>query len=143
MKKTIQIAVISLSVLLTLNSCGVMFGGSRYEGTITVKDHPNADIFVNGEKIGKGETTGLYPRNKPLVVEVKEEGCENVTKTFDKTFRTGSLILSALSWGLIGIGVDLGTGASYKPDHINNKSIEKVSDKKYNFKIDYSNCKKK
>jgi hypothetical protein len=26
------------------NSCGVMFGGSRYEGTIVAKDHPNAQI---------------------------------------------------------------------------------------------------
>jgi hypothetical protein len=143
MKKRIAIAAISLSMLITLNSCGVMFGGSRYEGTITAKNHPNAEIIVNGEKAGKGSVTGLYPRNKPLVVEIKEEGCASKTQTFDKTFRAGNFILSAISWGLIGIGVDLGTGASYKPDHVNNKSIEKVSDKKFNFNVDYSDCKTK
>lgn len=142
MKKRITIVAISLSMLMTLNSCGVMFGGSKYEGTIIAKDHPNAEITINGEKKGNGSVTGLYLRNKPLVVEVKEEGCDSKTQTFDKTFRVGNFILTAISWGLIGIGVDLGTGASYKPDHVNNKSVEKVSDKKYNFNIDYSGCKK-
>jgi hypothetical protein len=29
--------------------------------------------------------------------------------------------------GIIGIGVDLGTGASYKPDHNGNINIDKLS----------------
>ena len=75
-------------------------------------------------------------------VEVKEDGCAPKTQTFDKTFRTGNFILSAISWGIIGIGVDLGTGASYKPAHNSNPNIQKLSDKNYNFSVDYSECKK-
>jgi hypothetical protein len=125
-----------------LNSCGVMFGGSRYEGTIVAKDHPNAQIYVDGQKMGNGQVTGLFPRNKALNVEMKEDGCDTKTQTFNNTFRTGNFILSVISWGLIGIGVDLGTGASYKPDHKSNPAIQKVSDKKYTFNVDYSDCNK-
>jgi hypothetical protein len=142
MKKRFSVLALSLSMLIFLNSCGVMFGGSRYQGTIVAKDHPNAQIYVDGQKMGSGQVTALFPRNKELVVEMKEDGCDTKTQTFNKAFRTGNFILSAISWGLIGIGVDLGTGASYKPDHRNNPAIEKVSTKKYTFNVDYSDCKK-
>lgn len=142
MKKKFTVIALSLSMLLFLNSCGVMFGGSRYEGTIVAKDHPNAQIYVDGQKMGNGQVTGLFPRNKALNVEMKEDGCDTKTQTFNNAFRTGNFILSVISWGLIGIGVDLGTGASYKPDHKNNPAIQKVSDKKYTFNVDYSDCNK-
>ncbi|WP_339919736.1 hypothetical protein [uncultured Flavobacterium sp.] len=142
MKKRFTVIALSLSMLLFLNSCGVMFGGSRYEGTIVAKDHPNAQIYVDGQKMGNGQVTGLFPRNKALNVEMKEDGCDTKTQTFNNAFRTGNFILSVISWGLIGIGVDLGTGASYKPDHKNNPAIQKVSDKKYTFNVDYSDCNK-
>lgn len=142
MKNRISIVLVSLSMLILLNSCGVMFGGSRYEGTIIAKEHPNADIYVNGQKVGKGQVTGLYARNKPLNVEIKEEGCDAKKQTFDNVFRTGNFILSVFTWGILGLGIDLGTGASYKPDHKNNPAVQKVSDKKYNFNVDYSDCKK-
>lgn len=119
-----------------------MFGGSRYDGSITVKDHPNTEIHVDGKKLGSGNARGLFPRSRTLVVEVKEEGCQPKTVTFDKTFRTGNFILSTLCWGIIGIGVDLGTGAAYKPAHNIDPSIVKLSDKSYTFTIDYSECKK-
>ena len=61
-------------------------------------------------------------------------------KNFDNTFRTGNFILSVLSWGVLGIGVDLGTGAAYKPDHRNDPSIEKLSDKTYRFTVEYPEC---
>jgi hypothetical protein len=119
-----------------------MFGGSKYNGTIKVKDHPNAEIFVNGQKLGSGQATSLFSRNQALVVEVKEEGCPNKTQTFDKSFRTGNFILSVFTFGLIGLGVDLGTGAVYKPAHDSNSAIKKLSDKNYEFEVDYSDCKK-
>ena len=122
-----------------LTSCGVMFGGSRYNGTFVANGRPNADIYINGEKSGQGQVTKILKRDQPVKVEIKEDGCESVTKNFDNAFRTGNFILSVISWGIIGIGVDLGTGASYKPDHRNNPSITKMSDKDYRFTVD-SNC---
>ncbi|MDI1317017.1 hypothetical protein [Flavobacterium sp.] len=142
MKKRITMVALLLSMTVLFNSCGVMFGGSKYNGTIIAKDHPNAEIFVNGKKLGNGTATSLFPRNKELTVELKEPGCETKTQTFNKAFRTGNFILSIVSWGLVGLAVDLGTGASYKPDHKSNPSIKKVSDKDYEFTVDGPNCTK-
>ena len=142
MKKRITIIALSMSMAILLNSCGVMFGGSKYQGTIVAKDHPNAEIYVDGKKMGNGQVTALFPRNKELNVELREEGCEPKKQTFEKAFRTGNFILSVLSFGLAGIAVDLGTGASYKPKHKNNPSVQKMSDKDYTFNVDYNECKK-
>lgn len=141
MKKRISSVALLLSMAILLNSCGVIFGGSKYQGTIVAKDHPNAEIFVGGKKLGNGQATALFPRNKELVVELKEPGCETKTETFGKAFRTGNFILSIVGFGLIGLGVDLGTGASYKPDHKGNPSIKKESDKNYTFTVQPPVCK--
>ena len=141
MKKVLFFAALTVCSL-SINSCGVIFGGSKYAGNITVKDHPNAEIYVDGNKLGTGTANGLFPRNRPLNVQVKEDDCNAKTQTFDKTFRTGNFILSIISWGIIGIGVDLGTGAAYKPAHNSDPNIQKLSDKNYNFSVDYSECKK-
>ena len=133
--KTISILLLCL---IFLTSCGVMFGGTQYSGTITVQDHPNADIYIDGSKVGKGITTGTFKRKNSLIVEIKEEGCADKTQTFEKTLRTGNFIISILSWGLIGLGVDLGTGAAYKPNHGKDDRIQKVNDKQFNFTASYS-----
>jgi hypothetical protein len=140
MKNFIKVSTVFVLLSFMSTSCGVMFGGSRFSGSIVAKDHPEAKIYVNGNNIGKGTAIGLFPRNKPLAVEVRQEGCENKTITYDNTFRTGNFILSLLSWGLVGIAIDLGTGASFKPDHINNPAIEKLTTKNFVFNVDYSEC---
>ena len=140
-KTTLLIMAITISSSFLLSSCGVMFGGSKYNAKIEVQNHPEAEIYANGEKIGIGEASGSFKRNQQLKIEVKQENCESKTKKFDNKFRTGNFILSAFSFGLIGVAVDLGTGASYKPDHKNDPNIEKLSDKNFKFTVDYSECK--
>ncbi len=142
MKKRISVVALLLSMTIVLNSCGVMFGGSKYKGTIVAKDHPNAEIYVDGKKLGTGRATALFPRDKELTVEMRETGCETKTQTFGKAFRTGNFILSVVSWGLIGLAVDLGTGASYKPDHKSNPNVKKESTKDFTFTVDGPNCTK-
>jgi hypothetical protein len=112
--KRISIIIMLLSMTMLLNSCGVMFGGSKYQATIVAKGNPNAEIYVNGKKMGNGQVTTLVPRDQTLKVELKQEGCETKMESFPRKFRTGNFILSIVSWGLIGLGVDLGTGASYR-----------------------------
>lgn len=132
--------VLLLALFLVNSGCGVMFGGSRYTGSVLVKDHPNAQIYYNGNKMRKGGDVQLFPRNRPLSIEVREEGCESKTQTFNTTFRTGNFILSVVSFGIIGLGVDLGTGAAYKPDHLHDPNIEKMTTKNFIFTVDYSDC---
>lgn len=140
-KSSLLIIAITLSSSILFSSCGVIFGGSRYNANIIVKDHPNADIYANGQKVGTGSTIQSFKRNEPLSVEVKQDKCEPKTQNFSNAFRAGNFVLSLLTWGLVGIAVDLGTGASYKPDHKNNSSIEKITDKDFVFNVDYSECK--
>lgn len=140
MKKAKRPLLIITLFSFTFSSCGVIFGGSKYSGSIVVRDHPDAEIYVHGSKIGTGSAIGLYRRNTPLIVEVRQDGCESKTQHFDYTFRTGNFIASLLTWGLVGVLVDLGTGASYKPDHASDPGIQRLSDKNYIFTVDYSGC---
>ena len=140
-KASIFIFVIAISCSLLFSSCGVMFGGSKYQGRIIATNHPNATIYANGQKLGVGEATSLFYRDVPLRVELKEEGCETKSVVFDPKFRTGNFILSVLSFGFIGVAVDLGAGASYKPDHKRNPNVKKETNKNFTFNVD-SDCKK-
>lgn len=141
MTRKVLFLALAFSSIVLLNSCGVIFGGSKFRGHVAVKDHPNAEIYVNGFKLGNGEVTKLFPRQNPLTVEVRQEGCPTKNVTFDNTFRTGNFILSVVSWGLLGIAVDLGSGAAYKPDAGYNPNIQQLSVKDFKFTIDYSECK--
>jgi len=132
--------IILLLLLSSLSGCGVIFGGSKFNGTITVKDHPQADIVANGIKIGQGSATGKFKRSAPLVVEVTDQGCSTYTKTFNKSFRTGNFILSFVSWLGVGAIVDLATGAAYKPDHKNDPAIQQMSTDNFNFNVTYTGC---
>ncbi len=140
MFKKITLAFVAASLLMLNSSCGVMFGGSKYTATIIAKDRPNADIYVDGQNVGKGTAKGKFPRNKPLAVELREEGCESQTLTYNRAFRTGNFILSIISWGIIGIAADLGSGAAYKPDHKDNPAVKKNSTKDFTFTVE-SPCK--
>lgn len=123
-----------------LTGCGVIFGGSKYMARIQVKDHNQAEIFFDGNKIGTGSANGLFRRDQPLVLTLKEDGCEAQTITYHNTFRTGNFVLSLVTWGLVGPLVDVATGACFKPDHKHNPAIQKLSDKNYIFMVDYTGC---
>ncbi|WP_025741511.1 hypothetical protein [Aquimarina pacifica] len=140
MKKRSLFLATMILISITMNSCGVMFGGSKYNATIVAKNHPNADIYVNGEKAGKGSVNASYYRNRPLEVKLKHEDCEEHKKTYHSVFRTGSFMLSAFSWGLLGMFIDLGTGAAHKPDHNGESSVIKKNDKDYTFNVEYPEC---
>ncbi len=126
---------------LSLQSCGVMFGGSKFQGTVIAKDHPNAEIYVNGKKEGIGTAQDLFYRNQPLTVTIKDEGCKDEQRSFQSAFRTGNFVLSLVSWGLVGIIIDLGTGASYKPDHRLDDEIERDDIKNFSYTIEMKDCK--
>ena len=140
MQKMMRLSAMSIMLMFICSSCGVMFGGSKYSASINVRQHPKATITVNGQQIGTGSANVVLPRNKPLHVVVTEPGCQEQTVHFDKAFRTGNFLLSVIMWGIPGIIVDLGTGACYKPDHINDPNIVKMNDRNFNFSVDYKGC---
>lgn len=125
---------------MLMSSCGVIFGGGRYIGSIVVKEHPSATITVNGRELGKGSAIGNFKRNRTLLVEVQELGCEKQTMVYDYRFRTGNFVLSALTWGLAGIIIDLATGACFEPLHRVQPGVEKLTFNNFLFTIDYRKC---
>lgn len=140
MKNYILVAISALLLSFGLSGCGVMFGGARFNGSILVKDNPAAKIYVNGNQIGRGAAIGSFPRNQPLTVELRKDGCETKTQTFNKTFRGGNFVLSLFMWGLVGIAIDLGTGASFKPDHVHDPAIQKDDFKNFTFNMTFEGC---
>ena len=140
MKRCIKILSILTLSSFTLSSCGVIFGGSKFSASIIAENHTEAEIYINGDSVGTGTAVINHPRRTPLTVELKQDGCETRTQTFNNTFRTGNFVLTAITWGLIGMVIDLGTGACYKPNHKKNPSVEKLNDRNYVFTVDYSGC---
>jgi hypothetical protein len=140
MNRDIFSLLLFVFISFLLSGCGVIFGGSRFTASIIAKDHPNAHVYVNGNDIGRGMAIGAFPRSRPLTIELRQKGCEPKTQTFDNKFRTGNFILSLFSWGIVGGLIDLGTGASFKPDHRHNPAIEKITTKNFVFVVDYSGC---
>jgi hypothetical protein len=141
--KTIKIhikSIMILSVMVSLSSCCTIFGGSRYNATITAKDHPKATIFVNGEKAGVGMVTGTYFRKQTLQVELRQEDCDPKRESFLPSFRAGTLALSFITTGIIGLGIDLGVGSCYKPPYNYNKHVKKIDMKNYEYTIEYIGC---
>lgn len=135
MRKVLRSLSFLLALFILTSGCGLVFGGSKYTGVITAKNKPNAEIFVNGKREGLGQVSGEYYRNRPLEIEIREQGCEPVKQTFYSSFRTGNFILSVFSWGLFSF-LDVGTGASFKPDHKGNREVIKYSTKRFAFNVE-------
>lgn len=140
MSENFKLLSVFLSLFILLSSCGVIFGGSKYYANVEVKDHPDAKIFVNGAHVGTGKTMQLLPRDQNLQIRLEQKGCPTQTKTYYKAFRGGNFVLSVFTWGIIGALVDVGTGASFKPDHLNQAEVYRLSTKSFMFKVDYDAC---
>ncbi len=130
------------SVLLCFTSCALIIDGTKYKGKIVVENHPKAEIFFNEQKIGEGTAVSKFKRNKKLIINVKEEGCETKQIVYPTRFKPGLFIVSAVLWGGIGGGIDAATGASFEPNFKKDSTIQKVNSQNFIFKVDYSECKK-
>lgn len=60
MKKT-QVFVMLTLLSFALSSCGIMFGGSRFSGTIIAKDHPTPKFMLTATGSGKEQHPSSIP----------------------------------------------------------------------------------
>lgn len=123
----LNICLLGTAVLM-LSSCATIFGGTHYMAKVTVPNHPDASITVNGSYMGNGEVNISVKRRDAdkLSILVEKEGCEPQLFPFmSKEFRgwafAGSLVLwsGITSGGIIipfGVAVDGISGAWWKPD---------------------------
>ena len=110
--RTKHIVLITVVGLLTFN-CASIFKGSSAD--VRVNSTPSgAEIFINGIDRGTTPQTMSLKRNKDYVLTFKKEGYEDLNFEIHKKFDVGTTVVGNIfSWGLLGILVDLGTGAAF------------------------------
>lgn len=132
-----KLQILSLaSILFLSSSCATMFRTETYQANIMVKDNSKAKIYVNGEYLGEGEVTKMFKRSKDLTVQLKQEGCPDYVKNFDKKLSVGFIFFN---FTIIGLIVDLGNGAIYTPDN-SYAEITKVNGKEFIVNLTYNDC---
>jgi hypothetical protein len=99
---------------LFISSCSTVFNGSRQDVSIT-STPSDADIYVDGEKVGAGHVELRLKRGKDHVVEVKKAGYNTAKISTDKTL-TGWFWGNLLCGGVVGFAVDLITGSAFDVD---------------------------
>tara|TARA_R110000868_G_scaffold304437_14_gene565196 strand:- start:38851 stop:39342 length:492 start_codon:yes stop_codon:yes gene_type:complete len=113
-KKITNYSLLALLVASFLTpSCASIFKGSSAD--VRVNSNPaGADIFINGIDRGVTPQTLSLKRNQDYVLTFKKEGYEDVNFEVAKKFDIGTAVVGNIfSWGLIGLIVDIGTGAAY------------------------------
>lgn len=155
MKKYIKLLSYLLLSMCFMASCATIVGGSKYNATVTVPSHPNAQIDYNGVFQGTGKAHFKINRKDAdkVKITVKEEGCEPQTNAYrGRVFRGWALVGTIFTWTgsfqsnetiipiPFGLIVDGATGALWKPNP-NEVGISKQNYKNYTYQIDYKGCK--
>ena len=107
---------------LSLNSCAAIFSGTKDKFTIHTTP-PNADVYFDNVFLGKSGTEIIVDRKFKNQREIllKLEGYEDAKITVDQKIATAywfniPLTFFAVVPGMVGFGVDIGTGSALKPE---------------------------
>ena len=76
--------IILISVLLLLQNCATIIGGSKYYAHIQTNNSPTASIIYKGNTKGFGNATFKVKRNEinRFFVNVKQENCDEQSFSF-------------------------------------------------------------
>lgn len=94
-------------------ACGTIFKGSSAD--VRINSSPSgAQVFVNDINRGTTPQSLSLKRNRDYVLDFRRDGYESVKVEVNKTFDLGTTVVGNIfSWGLLGIVVDLASGAAY------------------------------
>lgn len=110
--------LIFLAVTVLFSSCATILTGTRAKVRVSQGNTP-AQVFLNGNYIATTPCKVRIPknllRNGKAVLTIKAEGYKEQTITVDGRVRVGWVIFDVLT-GVVGLAVDFGTGAIYKPN---------------------------
>ena len=111
----LQVYIIPLIIFsfILMTGCATIFKGAHADVRVN-SDPAGASIFIN--KIDKGTTpqTLSLKRNRNYTLVFKKEGYEPVRMEVTKDFDIATTIVGNIfSWALLGIVVDVATGAAY------------------------------
>jgi len=150
MNKVLKRIVLVLVVSAVLSSCATICGGSKYNAQVLVPNRSSAQIVYQGEVMGTGSAFIMMNRKdaNKFSFTVREKGCEPQTYNYtSRAFRGWAFVGTLLSWtGYVagiyipwGLGVDLATGALWKPN-VAEKGIVKINSKNFKYVVSYSGC---
>jgi len=114
MKKTMNYAMIMVASL-SMTSCATIFTGSKDSITFNSQPEGAKVVFQGTEKCVTPCTAEFQRSLGKRFVEIKKEGYETKELKLEKSFNPVTL-LNLLFGGIIGFGIDLGTGAFVKYD---------------------------
>lgn len=120
MKKALNLIII-ISILFLLSSCATVFKGTSEEVNFQ-SDPQNAEVWVNGQKMGETPLKLKLESKKAYTIELRKEGYAPVVQIITNQINSGWVILGVLS-GLVPAIVDSSTGALYS---LEQKNIDAV-----------------
>lgn len=102
-----------LFLAVFISGCATIFKGS--EADVRVNSSPaGATISVNGVNSGLTPQTLSLKRNQTHQIEFSRDGYESVRFNVDRKFDIATAVVGNLfSWSILGIIVDVATGAAY------------------------------
>ncbi len=108
------VAVVCIISFLTMTGCATLFQGTN--SNVSMDATPvQADVYVNGQLMGRTPLQLKLATNKEYVVEFRAEGYQPRTYHINNRVGAGWIILDVLG-GLIPVIIDAATGAWYKFD---------------------------
>lgn len=113
MKNKLTKATTALIALFILSGCATIFKGSSAD--IKVNSTPSgAEVWINDINKGTTPQTMSLKRDQNHVLEFRMDGYEPVRIEVNKKFDAATTIVGNIfSWALLGIVVDVATGAAY------------------------------
>lgn len=119
MKKTIS--VLCLISFLFMTGCATLFKGTSER--VNMQASPvQADVFVNGQLMGKTPLQLKLASKKEYAIEFRAEGYQPRVYNISNKVGAGWIILDVLG-GLIPVIIDVATGAWYKLDQDNINAV--------------------
>lgn len=104
---------------LLISGCATIFKGGSAD--IKVNSSPSgAEIYLNDINRGSTPQTLSLKRNKDYVLTFKREGYEDTKLEVTKKFDVGTTVVGNIfSWSLLGVVVDIASGAAYSLEPYN------------------------
>lgn len=105
--------LLATATLILTVGCATIFKGSSAD--VRLNSSPaGADVFINESDRGSTPQTISLKRNKNYQLEFKKDGYEDVRMEINQDFDIGTTVVGNIfSWGLLGIIVDVASGAAY------------------------------
>jgi len=117
----IKIAVVCIISILGLTGCATLFKGTTEN--VNMQASPvQADVFINGQLMGKTPLQLKLESKRNYAVEFRAEGYQPRVYNISSKVGAGWIVLDVLG-GLVPVIIDAATGAWYKLDQNNINAV--------------------